>query len=176
MPEGGGGCTPLFGLDRYVALSKVWFLGNCGVFNRGCFCLEAFIKSVKATDERPACICCTNIFFQKKLVPLYWVEKLSYSTCKTKRIKVIKKLSRLFKQARKRNNSYLKQGEVLKASVAHFYYNFLAILPTPGLSYSALIRVSFPFFFFPFLSFPCHTCLFIITFFICGIGTSLRAD
>ena len=88
----------------------------------------------------------------------------------------MKKLSRLFKQARKRNNSYLKQGEVLKASVAHFYYNFLATLPTPGLSYSALIRVSFPFFFFPFLSFPCHACLFIITFFSCGIGTSLRAD
>ena len=65
-----------------------------------------------------------------------------------------KKVSCLFKQVRERNNSYLKQGEVLKASVAHFYYNFLSTLPAPGLSYSALIRVSLiPFLSF-FLSFP----------------------
>ena len=50
---------------RGAELSMVWFLGNCGVFNRGCFCMEAFIKSVKATDERPACICGTNIFSKK---------------------------------------------------------------------------------------------------------------
>ena len=64
---GGEGCTPLFGQDRYVALSKVWFLGNCGVFNRGCFCMEACINSVKATDERSFV---APTFFLKKLGPL----------------------------------------------------------------------------------------------------------
>ena len=38
----GGGCTPLFGPDRYVTLGKVWFLGTCGVFNRGSFYMEVF--------------------------------------------------------------------------------------------------------------------------------------
>ena len=85
-----------------------------------------------------------------------------------------KKVSCLFKQVSKRNNSYLKQGEVLKASVAHLYYNFLATLPTPVLSYSALIRVSFPCF-FSFISFP-FLVLLAYLFISCGLGTSLRAD
>ena len=123
----GGGCTPLFGPDRYVTLGKVWFLGTCGVFNRGSFYMEVFNLRVWTLQMRglPAIVAPT--FFSKKISSSILVLKIA-----------------LFYMHNETNQGHKKVSCLV----------FLSTLPSPGLSYSALISVSFPCFFF-LLPFPC---------------------